>query len=167
MYNQTLNDQIGAFSAKMNRQYTRRSPELRFFDKVQKQPNGCWEWTAFRLPSGHGQFARIDGVKVELAHRASYAMFVGPIPDGAVVRHKCDNPPCVNPAHLEIGTQADNVADMVNRWRTRSKLTPELVAEIKAARGEKSRDVAARYGFKSHKSILNIWHGRTFSDVSP
>jgi hypothetical protein len=158
--------ELGVNSAIRKRQYYRIPPIERFMAKVAKRDNGCWEWTGCRMPFGHGQFARIDGTKPEPAHRSAYALFVGEIPDGMCVCHKCDNPPCVNPDHLFLGTQADNVADMARKGRTRSNLTPEQIREIRAARGEKSRDVAARYGLKSHKSILNIWHGRTFAEVS-
>lgn len=156
---------LGVKSAKRNRQYYRTPPLERFMTKVEKRgPDECWEWQGYRQPSGHGQFARIDGTVREPAHRSAYTLLVGEIPAGMCVCHTCDNPPCVNPSHLFLGTQADNVADMASKWRTRSKLTPAQVEEIRNST-EKSRDLAARFGLKSHKSILNIRHGRTFAGL--
>ena len=90
---------------------------------------GCWEWRGGRQPFGHG-YVNYGGAGV-LAHRLAYETWVGPIPDGHVVRHKCDNPPCINPDHLETGTLADNARDMVERDRFFSKLTREDVLEIR------------------------------------
>ncbi len=87
----------------------------RFESKIRVTP-GCWHWTAAALPRGYGRFG-LPNRKVALAHRMSYELYVGSIPDGMVVRHRCDTPSCVNPDHLELGTQADNVADMMLRGR--------------------------------------------------
>ena len=87
----------------------------RFFSKIDKTPSGCWEWNASKNHSGYGQF-RYDG-KVMLAHRASYIIFSGDIPEGNHILHSCDNPACVNPEHLRPGTDADNVADKMSRNR--------------------------------------------------
>lgn len=86
----------------------------RFEEKFYVTP-GCWEWTATKSAKGYGQIRW----KYEpmIASRVAYALYVGPIPDGLLVRHKCDNPGCVNPEHLELGTSADNSADMVKRGR--------------------------------------------------
>jgi len=90
----------------------------RFLDKVdQNGPNGCWVWTAARTPKGYGcfRFRNRGGAR---AHRVSYELFIGPIPDGLQVNHHCDNPSCVNPAHLYAGTQKQNRQDAVRRNRT-------------------------------------------------
>ena len=75
--------------------------------------NGCWEWQRYRMPCGYGRIRH--GGRMELTHRLSYLAFNGDIPDGLVVRHKCDNKCCVNPEHLTLGTQKDNVKDAIDR----------------------------------------------------
>lgn len=99
--------------------------------------SGCWEWRGSVLVVGYGQF-RTQGVSYT-AHRVAYEHWVGPIPEGHVVRHKCDNPPCMNPDHLEPGTPADNSADCVARGRSlkgalspSAKLTADEVREIRS-----------------------------------
>lgn len=79
---------------------------------------GCWEWNGDRDSCGYGMFtAAYLGFKDAKAHRVMYQLHVGPLPGGLFVRHKCDNPPCVNPAHLIIGTVLENARDMVERRR--------------------------------------------------
>lgn len=75
----------------------------------------CWEWQGYRIDKGYGRLRHEGGKK--LAHRVSYEAFVGAIPDGMCVLHKCDNPPCVNPDHLFLGTNLDNVKDCINKGR--------------------------------------------------
>ncbi len=77
--------------------------------------SGCWLWQGSLTSDGYGRFWLID--RHVRAHRASYELRYGPIPEGMVVRHKCDVPQCVNPDHLELGTQADNNRDIVTRGR--------------------------------------------------
>ena len=104
---------------------TRRSPEERFWEKVDRSggPDSCWLWLAHTNPKGYGRFAvgGRDGGQ-EGAHRASWRLHHGEIPPGMRVLHNCpagDNPTCVNPAHLWLGTDKDNMDDMVAKGRAR------------------------------------------------
>ncbi len=80
--------------------------------------SGCWEWTGAYDEDGYG-LMKIAGVMHRLP-RVSYEMFIGPIPKGLIVLHSCDNPPCFNPAHLEVGTHKKNRQDAFDRGRVTS-----------------------------------------------
>lgn len=96
--------------------------------------SGCWLWTGSISLQGYGVASR-DGRKV-MAHRLAYQAFYGPIPEGHDIRHRCDNPPCVNPDHLETGTRADNNRDTSLRGRHgNAKLSNEDVVDIRWAHG--------------------------------
>lgn len=80
--------------------------------------DGCWEWRGDRNELGYGRLTLVrKGLDKARVHRLMFERYSGPIPAGLVVRHKCDNPPCSNPDHLELGTQNDNVQDMIDRGR--------------------------------------------------
>lgn len=93
--------------------------EARFWAKVAVAgPDECWEWTASKTQHGYGQImVTASPRKITRAHRAAWVLTCGPVPDGMVVCHRCDNPGCCNPAHLFVGTQLDNIADMVAKGR--------------------------------------------------
>lgn len=99
----------------------RMEPEADRFWKWVQKGDGCWLWTGRISPTGYGLFDWYRSVRSHprLAHRMMYTLSVGPIPEGLCVLHRCDNPPCVNPAHLFIGTQQDNMADKVAKGRHR------------------------------------------------
>lgn len=113
-------------------------------------PNGCWTWTGLRDRHGYGHIS--VGRRKESTHRLAYRLAVGVIPDGLNVLHRCDNPPCCNPAHLFVGTQATNLRDMAAKQRSgqrRTKVTAEQIAAIRAwvpAAGERQSDLAATFG---------------------
>jgi hypothetical protein len=135
--------------------------EERFWAKVRVTPH-CWEWQASLHTQGYGQIG--VGRTPRLAHRVSYELHYGPIPDGLVVRHRCDNKICVNPDHLLLGTAADNSRDAMERGllpygdrNPQTRLTVKQVAEIRAQRGVPQKDLAARYGVtQAHISNIQI-----------
>lgn len=125
----------------------------RFFDKVYFDPNsGCWIWATTAHGKGYGLFWY--GGSNKRAHRISWELHRGPIPKGLCVLHTCDNPPCVNPDHLWLGTMVENNADRDNKGRFitlrgeaigTSKLTEQDVIEIRASE-EPYLTIAARFG---------------------
>jgi hypothetical protein len=110
-----------------------RRLEDRFLEKIgEPDKHGCWPWTATKNNKGYGMMADKTGIKMRLAHRISWELVYGPIPEGLLVLHHCDNPGCVNPAHLFLGTQQDNMQDMARKERQGLQRHPEL-----AARGDR------------------------------
>jgi len=149
----------------------------RFFSRVDYgTASECWEWTHLQNSTGYGRFSLSD--KTHLAHRVSYQIFVASIPEGKVVCHQCDNRLCVNPAHLWLGTQSDNISDAVKKGRihrpdTRgaqngnTPLTEPDVVAIKRALGAGSRQKDLAQSFCVDVStISNIKLGKTWSHIN-
>ena len=130
---------------------------VRFMRMVEigAETGACWIWTGNRPDDRYGHFS-VNGATVK-AHRWLYERLNGPIPDGLVVRHHCDNPACVNPDHLAIGTAQQNTADMLSRGRGADRrgerhplvrLTEDDVRSIRALRagGATETSLATRFG---------------------
>jgi hypothetical protein len=149
-----------------------KTSEQRFWEKVDKTEN-CWNWVASCLKFGHGHF-RV-GKRVILAHRYSYELHIGPIPKDMCVLHKCDNPKCVNPDHLFLGTRINNIEDMDVKNRRivlkgekigTSKLTEKEVSLIKGLlKTNAPRKGIADYFGVSLQAIEAIQSGRNWSWV--
>jgi hypothetical protein len=135
--------------------------EQRFLAKVREVASGCHEWQSTLHRQGYGKFWR-DG-RQELAHRVAYELFVGAIPVDTLVLHRCDNPRCVNPAHLFLGTHQDNTRDMLAKGRGvgRRKVSAEQLARIQRllAFGRPQSAIAAEVGI-SQPTISKIKLGQ-------
>lgn len=147
----------------------------RFWSKVDK--NGptvrpelgpCWVWVGTRYTNGYGQ-AAARGRAERIAHRVSWALTFGSVPDDLWVLHRCDNPPCVRPDHLYLGTGTDNAHDMWDRNRhpRTARLTESDVAQIRAAaaRGVSRQELAHRYGVQ-YMTITDVIWRRTWKHVT-
>jgi hypothetical protein len=148
-------------------------PLVRFMSKVEEMPSGCHEWQAGRFRSGYGHF-RV-GDKSHSASRWLFEHLNGPIPIDIQVRHKCDNPPCVNIDHLELGTRLDNSRDMVERGRSlrgershTAKLTAEDVLEIRelVARGDQTKTAIARAYGTTRQNVTHIVNSFSWKHVA-
>ena len=151
----------------------------RFEAKVERIPfMGCWVWFGATHERGYG----IIGLGSrelgnERAHRTAYRLYRGEIPEGKVILHKCGNANCVNPYHLEVGTQKENAQDTVRMGRNYqpnnrginaawAKLDEEKVKEIRAAKGGKKGigTALARKFNVSKSAIYEIWAGRNWQN---
>lgn len=154
----------------------------KFFERFQNAENGCWIWTASIGDAGYGLMS-IYGMPC-VASRLSYLIHKGPIPDGLFVCHKCDNPPCVNPDHLFLGTVKDNADDAIRKGRYKemphamggaatrgsingfAKLTEAKVADILvlAKQGRSHVSLASDFGV-CNSTIGRIVHRKIWTHV--
>lgn len=146
----------------------RMSREARFWRRVDKSggEHACWPWMAGRNLSGYGKFAYSHD-RTHAAHKYAYELTYGPVPDGMFVCHRCDQPPCCNPAHLFAATPKENSADRDRKGRSGTrgrrheavcKLTLEQQVEIRrrVRAGERQTAVAREFGVDpSHVSRLS------------
>lgn len=150
-----------------------RSPRViaRFWSRVDKSsgPDGCWPWTGPKKKTGYGTF-HVRTYVCMSAHRFAFLVANKRINSRLLVRHSCDYPSCVNPAHLLQGTAEDNTRDMVERGRApmvNRKLSDDQVREIRllwATGGKTQKDIAAIYKV-SRAAIAHLLNGYTYSQV--
>lgn len=147
----------------------------RFWRRVSKNPDGCWEWDGHRSALGYGMTtykSRSIG-----AHRLAWILTHGSIPEGMFICHHCDNPPCCNPAHLFMGSPAANSFDMKNKGRTRGRRGPGSAGARFTE--DEVRSFRARYaagGVSTHQlareagvASMTMWRmlvGRSYADVA-
>lgn len=153
-------------------------PEIRFWARVKRGgPSECWEWLGSTTEFGYGWF-RAAGTWG--AHRYSWTLHFGPIPDGMCVLHRCDNPRCCNPAHLWLGTNQDNNADCFSKGRMKpnsgqrargeqhglAKLDADAIREIRRRRADGAgiKDLGVEFGV-NHTNISSICLGKTWRHV--
>ena len=144
----------------------------RFWSRVETPVTGCWTWTGTLNHRGYGVLGRGGrGEGNVLVHRLSWELTRGEIPNGFAVMHRCDNPPCVRPDHLEPGTWGDNNRDMTRKGRhgrtgspgekhPMARLTRDAVSVIRAS-SESSTALARRFGV-SRCAVADVRHGRTW-----
>lgn len=146
-----------------------------FASKLDTLPDSydvCWVWNGACVSDGYGT-ANVGGKQIR-AHRLSYKTFVGEIPNGLVVRHTCDNPPCINPQHLLVGTTRDNVQDRTDRNRGSragngghiqpKKLSIEQAIEIYNSTGSGVL-IGAKFGV-SKNMVYNIRRGMSWGSIT-
>lgn len=151
--------------------------EERLWKKVNnRNPDDCWEWNGYKNQKGYGRL-HVDG-KLVSVHRLVWQISYGEIPAGLLVCHRCDNPACVNPTHLFLGTSKENTQDMIHKGRARpgkslgenhgmSKLTKDQVLEIRGAYSFYKvtlKQLAQKYGV-SIATISYVVNRETWSHV--
>lgn len=159
----------------------------RFWSKVVKRDSGCWEWTGHIISRGYGQFSLHD--KGYLAHRVAYALTFSTPDQSLYCCHRCDNPKCVNPHHIFLGTAQDNASDRVSKGRqargerhgfvtkpescprgercARSKYKEAVIRSIRdewAAGGVRYSDLAEKFGM-SHSNVMKVINRKTWTHL--
>jgi|SRR3990172_11883214 len=159
--------------------YTRKpTDKIKLFWRHVNKTETCWIWNGSKNNRGYGQFnlRKSSGEKtIVLAHRFSYEIENGPIPFKLCILHKCDNPPCVRPDHLFLGSQVDNAIDMINKGRgnkvngirnANSKLTTEKVIKLRSLydQGVKVSVLCKMFGV-SHNTASKVAQRRWWNSV--
>lgn len=159
------------FSWKNSSQEVIKTQLMISFDKRTEKSSGCWKWKGSKNKGGYGSFHSDGNGKRIAAHRLSWKLFRGEIPDNLCVRHKCNNPECVNPDHLLLGTLKENSQDRIDAGNSckgsknkKSKIDEKLVKEIKESIRLGIRGLAKKYGI-SRSVICSIKHERTWKHV--
>jgi len=145
----------------------RKSPH----DYLVDPETGCWNWQLAKDRKGYGR-RYFNGRRGRPAHRAAYELAYGPISEGMVVMHLCDNPSCVNPEHLQLGSATENNHDRDRKGRQFSTsgnghhaavITSEVARDIRRRHqaGERQVDIAASFGVTKHV-VWRVVHGRTW-----
>lgn len=132
----------------------RRNTADTFWSRIDRSggDNSCWVWTGGRYPRGYGRI--VMNCKVLYAHRVAYELTYGSIPTGMHVCHACDNPPCCNPAHLWLGSPADNVADRDAKGRHRY---------VKPAHIDLEARLSAKLNWNKVRQIREMWASGVYS----
>lgn len=127
--------------------------------------SGCWIWVGTHDGRYYGHISAGHGKSPLKAHRVAYQQYVGQIPDGKLVRHRCDVPACVNPHHLEIGTQEDNMADMMKRGRFNQSIKENL-QHVRSFTQEQAEEVRRLASYNLSSSEIARQYGVDRSTVS-
>ncbi len=143
--------------------------------KKEEKEGGCWNWTGCVRPGSH-PYGKISFMwnhkRIQLAHRFAWLRAKGEIPEGLNVLHRCDNPRCVNPDHLFLGTQPDNVADAAKKKRMKgtlnnlngAKITAEIAEQIRSAKGTQVK-IGNQFGV-SRATVYLIKKNKIWKSVS-
>jgi hypothetical protein len=161
----------GCYGRERRREATRAASLLeRFAAHVRPVDSGCWQWLGKSNAAGYGLITNIGGAggPNRQAHRVAYELYIGDIPAGLYVCHKCDTPSCVNPLHLFTGTAKDNTQDAISKGRMaigdKNPNATLTVAQAEAIRNgsENAAALAERYGV-SKSTIYDIRSGRSWT----
>lgn len=172
----------GSMALKSLRSILRRdltqSDRIRFESKfVKSDDSQCWEWLAFKNKKGYGAIMYRDLGNMA-AHRFSYMLYIGDFDKSKFICHTCDNPSCVNPSHLFVGTASENMKDKIKKGRAKnppvhkgnnqhlSKMNPEKIREIRKLfkYGMSQTELAKKYGLHT-ATMNNICRNKSWKDV--